>query len=141
VYVSAVRAASLILAMALPMQADWTQLSPEELAKQSDLIVVGEFLGSEPVRLSPQLPLQNIGSIRVDQVLKGDASRKVALLLLPMPRPNGLVSSADIRVEKGQRGLWYLKLRAEGLYVVDHPDRFLAMTAAEPRIRAWKAKR
>ena len=130
--------AVLALTMTMSAEADWAALTPEELEKQSELIVAGEFLGSERVKLTPESPVQNLGTIRVDTVLKGDAARKFALLLLPMPRPNGLVASADIRIEKGQRGLWYLKLKSEGVYQVDHPNRFVPQPAAEARIKAWK---
>ncbi len=131
----------LLMVMSLSAAADWAQLSPEELASQSVLIVVGECLGQERVQLTADGPVINLGVLRVESVLKGDAGRTMALLLLPPSRPGGLVSSTDVFVKKGQRGLWYLKHKSEGLYQVDRPDRFVAMDAAESRIRAWQGAR
>jgi len=128
----------LAMLMSIPAAGDWSQLSAEELARQSDLILVGEFLGRERVKLADHGATLNIGVIRVESVLRGEAGHSVVLLLLPPIRPGGLVASADIRIDKGQRGLWYLKRKSEGLYLVDRPDRFVAMPAAGPRIKALK---
>jgi hypothetical protein len=119
---------------------DWTYLSAEELAAQSDFILVGEFLGRDNVRLAADGSPLNIGVIRADTVLKGSAGAAYALVLLPPARAGGLVASTDIRLEKGQRGLWYLKKTNEGLYVIDRPDRFLPMAAAAARIHALSNK-
>lgn len=136
--------ASLFFSFALVMSStasgDWSYVSPEELAKQSDLILLGEFVGRDNVRLTIDGTVLNIGVIRVESVLKGSNGHTVAFVLLPPVRPGGLVASADIRLDKGQRGLWYLKKKSEGLYLVDRPDRFVNMDAAGQRIQALKAK-
>jgi hypothetical protein len=128
----------LAMFMSMSAAADWGQISPEELARQSELIVVGEFLGRDSVRLADDGNALHIGVIKVESVVKGDAGRTVALLLLPPPRPSGLVASEDIHIDRGQRGLWYLKKKSDGLYVVDRPDRFVPMDAAGARIKALR---
>jgi hypothetical protein len=127
--------AAVISSVSIAASADWPHLTPEELARQSELIVVGEYLGQDLVRLEGNAI--NIGVVRVDSVLKGEGAQAVVLLQLPH-RPKGLVASTDVPLQKGQRGLWYLRKKSEGLYLVDRPDRFVAMEAAGPRIRSLK---
>ncbi len=131
---------SLVL-MGMQASGDYSYLSPEELAKQSDLIVTGEFLGSNAIQPSNAASPLQLGTIRVESVLKGQSGLSVVYLNLPTPRPNGLVGSADILLKPGQKGLWYLKRKSEGLYVIDHPSRFVDMAAAGPRIQALKSAR
>jgi hypothetical protein len=120
---------------------DYPYLSPEELARQSELIVVGEFLGRDRVQIASGASPIDVGVIKIQTSLKGDRTLTVALLALPALRPNGLVGSADIVLKVGQQGLWYLKRKQEGLYVVDHPNRFVPMAQAEARIRALQQGR
>jgi hypothetical protein len=129
-------AAAALLNMA-PAQADWAALTLQELAQASELIVLAEFLGQEAVQQG-DAPAQNIGVLKVEQFLKGQNGQNMVLLLLPLPRANGLVSSADVALRKGQRGLWYLRLRSPGLYVVDRPDRFVPLEAATPHLKALR---
>ena len=124
--------------MSVPASADWAQISPEELARQSELIVVGEFLGRDIVRLADDRDPLNVGVIRIESVIKGNKDLTVVLLQLPRPPQGGLVPSATIRIDQGQRGLWYLRKKSEGLYVVDRPDRFVGMDEAGARIKALK---
>jgi hypothetical protein len=119
---------------------DWAYLSPEEMAEQSDLIVLGECIGLERVASASDGSTRNIGVLRVDRVLRGQAPTPTVRLLLPPDRPHGLVASADVSVVKGQRGLWYLRGRGGQLYFIDRPDRFVAMDEAQPRIDALRKR-
>jgi hypothetical protein len=127
-----------LFALMTSMQAaaDFAYLSPDDLAKQSDLIVVGEFLGRDRVQFSAVDAVLDVGVVRVESVLKGDAARGIVLLALPPIRPRGLIGSAEVVPAKGQRGLWYFKRKSDGLYTLDRPDRFIAMADAAARIRA-----
>ena len=127
-----------ILAIGMSASADWVNPPHEQLAEQSDLVLLGEFIGRERVAgLLNEDSVSIVGVIRVESLFKGEAKR-IVLLLLPPDRPNGLISSADVRIEDGQRGLWYLRKKTEGLYTLDKPYRFLNMDVAEPRIRELK---
>ena len=131
----------LSMVMNIPASGDWINPPPEELAEQSDLVVVGEFIGRDRLRLSADGRELIVGAIRVESVFKGDPERTIVLLMLPPPRPGGLVSSADVVIEDGQRGLWYLRLREDGLYTADEPYRFIAMEYAEAQIDVLQAMR
>lgn len=133
---------SLVLAMLTSSLAlgDWAQLSPEQFAQQSDLIVLGQCVGLDRLQVGESSPALNIGVIQVESVLKGDSTRTVALLQLPPTRPKGLVASGDISVKQGQRGLWYLKKLGEGLYKLYHPDGFVPLDAAAPQIQALRKR-
>ena len=126
------------IVMSMDSSADWIYLTPEQLAEQSDVILVGELIGRDRVRLSDDGPVLNVGVIRVEEVVKGGTQRSVVLLMLAPSRPDGLVASTDVFFQDGQRGLWYLRARGEGLYVADRPDRFVPMDAAGSRIRTLK---
>lgn len=114
--------------MSLPAQADFAYLSPAEMAALSDLVVIGGFVGRDEVIIgtTPRI----VGVIRIESIVQGTSAGGVALLLLPPPRPGGMIASTDFRIESGQRGLWYLQRTAEGFYRMDRPDRFVAPGAA-----------
>lgn len=128
---------SLILVISLSASADWINPPHESLVEQSDLILLGEFIGREKIHLLNTDSPTIVGVIRVESIFKG-ASQNIVLLMLPPARPHGLVSSADVVIDDGQRGLWYLKKKAEGLYIVEYPYHFLSMKAAGQRIRILK---
>ena len=131
--------AMLLVALALvgpatDAAAMWAPLTDAELTDQSDLIVVGELIGQTQVRLAPDQPRLAFGILRVDEALKGDRARRMVLLALPSP--DAPRSSTDITHRPGEKGLWYLKGRAqaEGIYLADHPQRFVPANQATPRI-------
>ena len=120
--------------ISMSVSADCINPPHETLVEQTDLVVLGEFIGRDDIHLNADTPT-TVGVIRVEHVFKGPKKSIVLLMLLPK-RPNGLVSSADVVINDGQHGLWYLKKTAKGLYMVERPYHFLSMDAAEPRIRA-----
>ena len=117
---------------------DWAYLSPEEMAGQSDLIVLGECVELQRATSASDGSTRSIGVLRVDTVLRGQAPAPTVRLLLPPDRPHGLVASEDVSIVKGQRGLWYLRKRGDDLYFIDRPDRFVPMDEAQPRIDALR---
>ncbi len=107
----------------------WARLTDAELIAKSDVIVMAELIGQTRVTLPPAQAPVSLGVLQVEEVLKGDPHR--SLLLLVLPSPKGPQSSSDIFYRKGQRGLWFLRPRkagAVGLYLADHPQRFLSMS-------------
>ena len=121
---------------------DWGFLTADEMAAQSELIVVGELVGRLQLNLTgAELP-DNIGIVKVDEVLKGDRATSLAPLLLTPTRPSGYILSTDVSLQDGQRGLWYLRAVGEkGLFEVNRPDRFLNFEEAGERIQALRAVR
>lgn len=133
-------AGCLLLMMASPMAAAmWAGLSDAELAAQSDLIVLGEIVGTRTTaRPGGQAPL-DAAVIRISGQLKGSGNPGEALLALP---PAGAPrSSTDIFYRVGQKGLWFLRAHPgpglEGVYLADHPQRFIPAGQAE-KIEAFR---
>jgi hypothetical protein len=118
---------------------DWAHLSPQEIYDQSDLVVWGEYVGSENVQLPTQAVPVNLGVVRVDSVVKGEKLERLRLALPPV-RPGGLISDNDVFFEKGQRGLWYLKRRSDGVYLADRPDRFVPVEIGEQQLKTLRLK-
>lgn len=112
---------------------DWADVAPQELARQSDLIVLGEYLGQEQISPPEMSGALNLGVIRVESVLKGE-TRALVLLRLPPARPDGLRLSSDLHFTPGQHGLWLLRQQSAGLFFIDRPERFLDMPAARKLI-------
>lgn len=127
--------------ISMPASADWINPPKEELYEKSQLIVVGEFIGRDAVRSVGDEDDAIVGAIRVESVFKGDEKRTIVLVKLPAPRPGGLVSSADLVIEDGQRGLWYLSSRDDGLFIVPQPWCFVDMKYADEHIQALSSRR
>jgi len=99
------------------------------------MIVIGELIGQTRVQLATEGKKTRLGVLSVDDVVKGDSLQTVVLLVLPSSR--GPMVSSDIPLQIGQKGLWFLHPRSEdevGLYVVDHPQRFLPSDQIADRI-------
>ena len=110
----------------------WERLTDEKLIEKSEVIVLAELAGQTRLMPSPDGPALWLGALRVEETLKGDSQQTVRLLLLPSPEAPR--SSSDILYRDGQRGLWFLRARppgGDGLYLADHPQRFLAAAQAE----------
>lgn len=135
-------ALALLLATALPAgvsMAMWSQLTGEELFERSDLIVTGTLVGK--TRFRSGTTELTVGVIKVQETFKG-VPAEVALLILPTAGQP--VASDALPRATGDRGLWYLRLRnpAEtGLYVADHPQRFVPAAEAEGAIRELRKLR
>ncbi len=114
----------------------WAKLSDIELVNQSDVIVNAELIGQTQVTIN-QLKYV-IGVLKVEGVLKGDKNQ--AVILLALPHTKGPRISTDILYRKGQKGLWYLRERKAkgetGIYLADHPQRFLSIEHAGDQIKA-----
>lgn len=117
----------------------WASLSDDELIRKSDLIVLGEWLGHSILNTGHSSDL-TVGVIAISEVLKGPSTSTVALVSIPAataPR-----SSSDLVYRQGDRGLWLLRLRpnSTGIYLADHPQRFVATLGGEARIKQLRQK-
>jgi len=134
------RAAVLILAslVAEGALAMWAKYSDDELIRQSDLIVTGTLSGERRIEIEARQI--RVGVIKVDRVFKGHSAAEVLLALPPADRP---ISSTDLVYRIGQSGLWYLRAQAghAGVYLADHPQRFVPMAGAGSQIEALRAMR
>ena len=104
-------------------QAFWQQMSAKELYEQSELIVIAELIGHTNIKLSPDNTPLRLGILRVEDTLKSESHHAFLLLVLPSPLEPRV--STDIFHQMGQRGLWYLRVHDSGLYMADHPQRFV----------------
>lgn len=134
-----VPAVLLVTLLAIPGSAHamWVKLTDTELIARSDVIVIGELIGQTRMKRSSDGETLWLGILEIGEVLKGDPSQ--TMLLLVLPSPEGPRSSSDIFYRKGQRGLWFLHTRRPGeigLYLADHPQRFLPAPDATDRIKA-----
>jgi hypothetical protein len=69
--------------------------SESSLIEQSELIVTGTWLARTQVSVPSAALELHLAVIQIDTVLKGDPSRRVALLVLPAPTP-GIHNSGTI---------------------------------------------
>jgi hypothetical protein len=129
----------LITLTSLPIAADWITPPAREQLAASDVVVLGQLIGRDELLVdSPERTL-TVAVVRVETVFKGRPDRAIVLLAVPQPRPNGLVSSADVVLTDGQRGLWFLTRGRFGLHQLDAPYRFLDFQFADEHLRALRA--
>lgn len=114
--------------------------SDRELLEKSDRVVRGEFLGQTEVRFGGQAGTLWLGVVAVREVLKGNPQESV--LLIAVPSPTKPVSGSDIVFRPKQEGLWLLAARPGGpvgIYVADHPQRFVPSDGGQAKIDALRA--
>ena len=105
----------------------WAKMSDAELIAQSDLIVVGEWVGQSAISLHGTA--RSLGAVAVSEVLKGDPRQTLALISLPAS--DAPVASDRVVFKRGDKGLWLLRRAdAPGLYLADHPQRFVPAGSA-----------
>ncbi len=114
----------------------WVKLSDAELIEQSNVIVTAEMIGHATKMIDGVKFV--VGTLKVEEVLKGDKDKTV--MLLALPSTEGPHKSDDIFYKKGQKGLWFLRERKTegeaGIYLADHPQRFLSIEHADDQIKA-----
>lgn len=135
-------AAALAAAVALPIGetlAMFSRLTDAELLERSDLIVTGVLIGRTRIRTGATD--LTVGVITVQETFKGQPA---AIALLVLPADGRPVASDAIPRDDGATGLWYLRLRSPvetGLYVADHPQRFVPADEAQQAIRGLRRRR
>jgi hypothetical protein len=112
----------------------WAGLSDDELIRGSDLVVQGEWQGQTALSM-PSVPEIAVGVIAISEVWKGAGNPTFALVALPSSKAPR--SSSNLTFRRGDRGLWLLRLQpgSQGLYLVDHPQRFVPLDGGEQRMR------
>lgn len=121
----------------------WAQMSDEELLARSDLVVMGEWVGqSEALTLGGALRVE-LGAIAIAEVLKGQKGPDGPTVALVRVAPSAaLASSSDLIYRRGQHGLWLLRLDpggSTGIYLADHPQRFVPADKEAGRIAKLRA--
>ena len=122
------------------LNAMFAPYSDRELIEKSDLIVQAEFLGQTEVQLGGQAGSVCLGVLAVREAFKGNLQEKVVLIAVPSPTKP--VSGSDISFRPGQAGLWLLAARPggpAGIYVADHPQRFVPAGSGQAKIDALRA--
>jgi len=115
----------------------FAKMSDEELIRRSDLIVIGEWVGHASLRLANSSEPMEVGAISISEVLKGSPDQSLALVAV---RASGAPrSGAEINYRRGDKGLWLLRQHqesgAKGIYLADHPQRFIPDTGGAERIK------
>jgi len=121
------------------LNAMFAALSDRELIDTSALIVQAEFLGQTDVQFGPSGGSMSVGVLMVQEALKGGLQGKIVLLALPSSAKP--VSSSDLLYRPGQTGLWFLRLPSDvpkGLYLADHPQRFISSASGHAKIDSFK---
>lgn len=114
-------------------------MSDEELVRRSDLIVFGHWAGQSSLQLSAAGERLEIGVIAIQEVLKGPSEQSIALVAVAAH--DGLRSSSNISYARNAKGLWLLRQKpgTAGIYLADHPQRFLAEGKDAKRIEMIRA--
>lgn len=119
------------LAAILPVaSADWVLPEHGALVAASDIVLTGSYIGARQRCDSGR----EVGILSVERLYKGAEVGHTIQLRLPPERPGGLVSSGDMLLVRGQRGLWYLNRGDDGLYYLDAPYRFIPREAIGSRL-------
>jgi len=133
-------AGALGLGLLLPRTAAalWAHMTDDELLQRSDLVVLGTWAGPTEMGLSsaPTESRLNVGAVVAYEVFKGSPGQTLALVVVPAT--DGPRRSTDLVYRPGDRGLWLLRRRPgipSGLYLADHPQRFVPEATGAARIR------
>lgn len=121
----------------------FAQMSDEELIRSSDLIVVGEWVGQSSLLVSAAAKPLEVGALAITKVLKGTPGQSLALVATVAA--NAPRSGSDLLYWRGDKGLWLLRLRpasntstGAGIYLADHPQRFVPEAGGAARIGALR---
>lgn len=116
----------------------FAQMSDEELIRRSDLVVIGEWVGQSPLQLAGTNEKLVLGAIAISEIVKGPPGSSLALVAInPADAPR---SGDDLAYQRGDRGMWLLRQRpgSTGIYLADHPQRFVAAPRNNARIEALR---
>lgn len=106
--------------------ASWVKLSPEELIEQTQVAVIGEFIGTTRIVTDVKDESLIVGIIKVKELL--GRSVQDDFLLFAIRYEGAPLISTTISFNKGQKGLWLLKQHSPNntvLFSVSHPQQFI----------------
>lgn len=134
-------AGAVVVAVLLPVQgaAMFARMSDEELIRRSDLIVIGEWVGQSSVQVADTSAPLELGAVAIAEVLKGAPAQ--SLVLVATAAADAPRTGDDITYRRGDRGVWLLRLRpggGKGIYLADHPQRFVPEAGGAARIEGLR---
>ena len=113
----------------------WAGISDSQLINESNLIVKATYIGATTIGIDQNK--YHLGVLNIEDILKGD---KQAVVFIHLPvRPKGFPQRSDeINFKKRQKGIWFLEkdLQHEGIYEINHPQRFIPETQYKNRLPA-----
>lgn len=104
----------------------WIKLSPKQLVTQSNLAVIGEYIGTTRIKSFPAGNELIVGVIKVNNILKGSVQDE--LILIAIRNAKGALMASTTSFKKGQKGLWLLTQYSPDnavLYSANHPQQFI----------------
>jgi len=117
----------------------WINSDEVNLINSSSLIVVATYTGQATFSMSSNdtSPV-TFGVLVISKIIKGNLSTKLAFIRVP--NPGQIRKSDDLIYENGQTGLWFLRtdVAYPGIYLVDHPQRFVPKEQQKQKITAVK---
>jgi hypothetical protein len=119
----------------------WARMSDEDLMASSELVVLGEWIGQSLLILPDGARPVTVGGIAVSETLKGPAGTGLALVAIASAE--ALRSGDDLSFRRGDSGLWLLRPRPgpiRGLYLADHPQRFIRASTGPKEIDALRRR-
>ena len=120
--------------------ASWAIISDEDLIVQSDLIATGTLVDEKTITREDGKGQFLVGVIKLHNILKGDAQKKQALVVLRHVGAPQISTQPDYKI--GQNGLWYLITHwaDKSLFLADDPQRFVSIEKSEVLIQSIKLK-
>ena len=91
--------------------------------------------------MGPDQSRVEVGVVKVREVLRGPAG--LELVFVATVASGAVRSSSDLVHRRGNRGLWLLRAPAgadAGIYLADHPQRFVDETVDAKRIEVLRKK-
>lgn len=125
--------------VSVKLMAMFAPFTDSDLLEHSSLIVQADYVGQSEVQLGTEGGSVCLGVLNVRAVLKGNVSGGV--VLLAVPSPTRMMSGSDIVFKPGQTGWWFLRERsdgAKGIFLADHPQRFIPAGSDDAKVEALK---
>ena len=87
----------------------WAYIPPEVRLMEAELVVIGT-IDRLAAPINENGRIQDIGMIKIERVLKGDAKLKEAPLAWPRPNEGPFrIADGPISFRVGQKGIWILR--------------------------------
>lgn len=105
--------------------ADFPLTTYEERLKKTELVIKGEVISINTIKFTDEIHPRKVAVVQVVETFKGTADSNILLVSVGNLWPNGLRSSQDIDVSKGDIAKWLLVKDKTGLFNLNNPDNFV----------------